>query len=166
MAKTKKTNDVVEEILDSEEEVVEKAKKGRVRKVKYITLYSHFLMKETKHELLGEPIVTKVINEEGIEVEVRQQWARCTRSRHTQLVNLSDIDKKGEKPVTIITVTKETARKYKPTEQYTIGEQIYHEKWDDIGVVQKKEVTGNGGSKITVQFKENHEKILMENLKL
>ena len=55
------------------------AGKKRSRRAKYIILYSPFLMKETKHELIGEPIET----DEG-----RQQWARCTKSHHSQLINL------------------------------------------------------------------------------
>lgn len=34
------------------------ATRKRSRRAKYITLYSPFLMKETKHELIGEPIET------------------------------------------------------------------------------------------------------------
>ena len=34
-------------------------KTARSRKAKYITIYSNFLMKETKHELIGEPVTTE-----------------------------------------------------------------------------------------------------------
>jgi hypothetical protein len=51
----------------------------RAKKAKYVKLFSPFLMKETKHELIGEPME----NSEG-----RRQCARCTVSRHSQLVDL------------------------------------------------------------------------------
>ncbi len=133
------------------------AGKKRSRRAKYITLYSPFLMRETKHELIGEPIET----ENG-----RQQWARCTRSRHSQLINLDAIEAERDKSKAIIHVTPEDARKYSPTEEYSIGDVIYHKIWDDVGIVRAKEVTSTGGKAILVQFEKNSEKRLIENLKI
>ena len=133
------------------------AGKKRSRRAKYITLYSPFLMRETKHELIGEPIET----ENG-----RQQWARCTRSRHSQLINLDAIEAERDKSKAIIHVTPEDARKYSPTEEYSIGDVIYHKIWDDVGIVRAKEVTSTGGKAILVQFEKSSEKRLIENLKI
>lgn len=129
--------------------------KKRSRRAKYITLYSPFLMKETKHELVGEPIET----ETG-----RHQWARCTRSRHSQLVNLDAIEQEQDKSKAVIHITREDARKYNPKEEYQIGDVIFHAVWDDVGIVRAKEVTSNGGKSIVVQFEKNSEKRLIENL--
>lgn len=129
--------------------------KKRSRRAKYITLYSPFLMKETKHELIGEPIET----ESG-----RHQWARCTRSRHSQLVNLDAIEQEQDKSKAVIHITREDARKYNPKEEYQIGDVIFHAVWDDVGIVRAKEVTSNGGKSIVVQFEKNSEKRLIENL--
>lgn len=129
--------------------------KRRSRRAKYITLYSPFLMKETKHELIGEPIET----ENG-----RHQWARCTRSRHSQLVNLDAIEQEQDKSKAIIHITREDAKKYNPREEYKIGDVIYHAVWDDVGIVREKEVTSNGGFSIIVQFEKNNEKRLIEKL--
>lgn len=129
--------------------------KKRSRRAKYITLYSPFLMKETKHELVGEPIET----ETG-----RHQWARCTRSRHSQLVNLDAIEQEQDKSKAVIHITREEARKYNPKEVYQIGDVIFHAVWDDVGIVRAKEVTSNGGKSIVVQFEKNNEKRLIENL--
>lgn len=129
--------------------------KKRSRRAKYITLYSPFLMKETKHELVGEPIET----ESG-----RHQWARCTRSRHSQLVNLDAIEQEQDKSKAVIHITREDARKYNPKEEYQIGDVIFHAVWDDVGIVRAKEVTSNGGKSIVVQFEKNSEKRLIENL--
>jgi hypothetical protein len=111
-------------------------------------------LKETKHELIGEPVVT----EAG-----RQQWARCTRSHHSQLINLDALNKAPDKSKSVINCSKDDARKYSPTENYEIGEVIFHKIWDDIGIVQKKNTTSTGGHAIVVQFEKNLEKILIEN---
>ena len=128
--------------------------KKRSRRAKYLTLYSPFLMKETKHELIGEPIET----EDG-----KHQWARCTRSRHSQLVNLDAIEAETDKSRAVIHISREDAKKYSPKEEYQIGDIIFHSIWDDVGIVRAKEVTSNGGKAIVVQFEKQNEKRLIEN---
>ncbi len=130
------------------------AGRKRSRRAKYITLYSPFLMKETKHELIGEPIET----DKG-----RQQWARCTRSRHSQLINLDAIETEADKAKAVIHISREDARKYSPKDEYQIGDVIFHQVWDDVGIVRAKEVTSTGGNSILVQFEKNSEKRLIEN---
>lgn len=132
------------------------AGKRRTRRAKYITLYSPFLMKETKHELIGEPIET--------EDKGRHQWARCTKSRHSQLVNLDAIEAEQDKSRAVIHISREDARKYSPKEEYKVGDVIHHKVWDDIGIVRAKEVTSNGKTSIIVQFEKNSEKRLIENI--
>lgn len=129
--------------------------KRRTRRAKYITIYSPFLMKETKHELIGEPIETEV---------GRQQWARCTRSRHSQLVNLDAIEAEADKSRAVIHISQEDARRYSPKESYEIGDVLFHTVWEDLGIVRAKEVTSNGGHAIVVQFEKNAEKRLIENM--
>lgn len=128
--------------------------KTRNRRAKYITLYSNFLMKETKHELIGDPVIT----ESG-----KHQWARCTRSHHSQLINLDSIDGENDKSKAIISFTKNDARKYSPRENYSVGDVIFHKVWDDIGIVQRKDTMSTGGNAIIVQFEKNLEKKLIEN---
>ncbi len=111
-------------------------------------------MKETKHELIGEPIET----ETG-----RHQWARCTKSRHSQLVKL-DAMKWIQINLKLLTYFREDARKISPKDEYNIGDVIFHSVWDDVGIVRSKEVTSNGGHAIIVQFEKNNEKKLIENL--
>lgn len=129
-------------------------KKTRSRRAKYVVLYSSFLMKETKHELIGEPVVTDT---------GRHQWARCTRSHHSQLINLDAIEAEHDKSKAIIQFSKDDARKYSPKENYNIGDVIFHKVWDDIGIVQRKDTTSTGGHAIIVQFEKNLEKRLIEN---
>jgi len=132
-------------------------KRTNTRKVKYITLYSNFLMKETKHELIGEPVIT----EKG-----KQQWARCIRSHHSQLVNLDALENETDKSKSVIHYSKDDTKIYSPKEVYEIGDVIFHKIWDDIGIIQSKDTTSSGGNSIIVQFEKNAKKILIENLKI
>ncbi len=131
------------------------AVRKRSRRAKYITLYSPFLMRETKHELIGEPIET----EKG-----RHQWARCTRSRHSQLINLDAIEAEQDKSRAVVHISREDAKKYSPKEEFQVGDVIFHAVWDDVGIVRAKEVTSTGGRAIVVQFEKLSEKRLIENL--
>jgi len=130
-------------------------KKVRAKRTKYITLYSNFLMKDTKHELIGEPVIT----ETG-----RHQWARCTRSHHSQLINLDSMNVVNDKSKAVVSFSKTDARSYSPRENYAIGDVIFHKVWDDIGIVQRKDITSTGGNAIIVQFEKKLEKKLIENL--
>jgi hypothetical protein len=60
-ARAKKTEevDILIEGIEMSATPPPSPKVGRTRKAKYITLYSSFLLKETKHELIGEPVVTE-----------------------------------------------------------------------------------------------------------
>lgn len=132
------------------------AVKRTKRKAKYIVLYSPFLMKDTKHELIGEPIET----EQG-----RQQWARCSVSHHSQLVNLDALQASAEKAMTQIKLAREDSKEYSPRAEYQVGDVIYHKTWDDVGIVRSKEVMSNGRASLLVHFEKNKDKRLVENLK-
>ncbi|RMF33136.1 MAG: hypothetical protein D6747_07555 [Chlorobiota bacterium] len=130
-------------------------KKRRRRTRKYITLYSPFLMKETRHELIGEPTET----EEG-----RMQWARCTVSRHAQLVNLDALEQQQLR-VASIKIEREDAKEYDPRQEYSIGDVIHHREWDDYGSVRAKEIASNGMSILVVIFEKMKERRLVERLR-
>ncbi|MCS7000353.1 MAG: hypothetical protein RML15_06690 [Bacteroidota bacterium] len=131
-------------------------KKRRRRARKYITLYSPFLMKETRHELIGEVMET----EQG-----RMQWARCTVSRHAQLVNLDALEHEQQRVAAAgIKIERENAKAYDPTGEYSIGDVIYHASLDDYGLVRSKEIATNGMSMLVVLFEKNKEKRLVEKL--
>ncbi len=132
------------------------ATKKTKRKAKYIVLYSPFLMKETKHELIGEPIET----DNG-----RQQWARCNVSHHSQLVNLDALQESAEKAMKEIRLAREDSKEYSPKAEYQVGDVIYHKTWDDVGIVRAKEVMSNGRASLLVHFEKNKDKRLVENLK-
>ncbi len=132
------------------------APKKTKRKAKYMVLYSPFLMKDTKHELMGEPTET----EAG-----RMQWARCTVSRHMQMINLDTLANSAEKKVTEIKLAREDSKEYSPKNVYKVGDVIYHKVWDDVGIVRAKEVMSNGRGAVLVHFEKNKEKRLVENFK-
>jgi hypothetical protein len=131
--------------------------KKRTRRAKYITIYSPFLMKETKHELVGEPIET----DHG-----KIQWAKCTKSRHSQLINLDRIQQEKDKAKAVEHFTQDDAKTYDPHEEYEQGDVIFHPKWNDMGVIRSKGVTSGGKNTIIVEFKTLGEKTLIENLSL
>ena len=140
-------------MAEAEEKKVEKK---RTRKAKYITIYSPFLMRETKHELIGEPME----QETG-----RTQWARCTVSHHSQLINLDAIQAQQDKNKTFdIRISREDSKQYSPKKVFDVGDVIYHKMWDDVGIVRAKEVMTNGGNAIVVLFEKAKEKRLVENL--
>ncbi len=133
-------------------------KKRRRRARKYITIYSPFLMKDTRHELIGEVMET----EQG-----RMQWARCTVSRHAQLVNLDALEhEQQQQRVASIKIERENAKKYDPRNEYDIGDVIYHSAWDDYGLVRSKEIATNGQSLLVVLFEKNKEKRLVERISI
>ena len=148
--RAKKAAKVVE--VDGEEVAPKKTK----RKAKYMVLYSPFLMKETKHELIGEPTET----EQG-----RMQWAKCSVSRHMQMINLDTLASNAEKKVTEIKLAREDSKEYSPKNVYKVGDVIYHKAWDDVGIVRAKEIISNGRSSVLVHFEKNKEKRLIENFK-
>ncbi len=130
-------------------------RKRRTRKAKYIVLHSPFLMKETKHELIGDPIV---------HAGARQQWARCTRTHHSQLVNLDEIEAKENQVEEEVAFSKESALPYDPRREYNIGDVIFHNVWNALGRVSRKEITSNGSHAIVVMFEDKREKRLIEKL--
>lgn len=132
-----------------------KPRKKRTRKNKYITLHSPFLMKETKHELIGDPILNG---------GRRQQWARCTRTHHSQLVDLDELDAKASSAEQDFVISRENAVAYNPREEYNIGDTIFHNVWNAVGRVSRKEITSNGSHAIVVQFEDRTEKRLIEKL--
>ncbi len=132
-----------------------KPTRKRTRRAKYINIYSPFLMKETKHELIGEPIETG---------QGKLQWARCTKSRHSQLVNLDRVQQEQDKAKAIEHFTKEDAKQYSPQDTYAQGDVIFHKVWDDVGVIRSKEVASSGKNCIIVEFMKLGEKRLIEAL--
>lgn len=105
----------------------------------------------TKMELVG-----------AVENQPDKTWYRCTRCRHSVLLDLAELKRTEEeakkKP------EREDCAEYSPRETYTVGQAIFHTEWDDFGKVISKEKTSGGGSAIVVSFQRLGERRLLENL--
>jgi len=102
------------------------------------------------------------------EMETGKVWFRCTRCRHSSLVNLAELKRTesgSTKPVDLSNISIDECTQYSPDKTYAVGEAIYHEEWKDIGRVTAKETISNGGRAIVVVFEKSGERKLIENLK-
>lgn len=98
------------------------------------------------------------------EPEDNKGWFECTRCHHSFCIDLNTIieDKKEQKEIP----EKENCIEYSPLKEYSPGDGIFHAEWDDVGLVESKEVISNGNSVIVVRFKNSGVKKLVENLKI
>ena len=94
--------------------------------------------------------VTKmeIKSDAGADAESTKRWAKCKKCKQTLSIDLVEIEKNvkpkasfydGEKSVT-----------YSPALSYRVGDSIFHEAWNDVGVVVSKEFISNGRSSILV----------------
>ncbi|MBW7889374.1 MAG: hypothetical protein H3C35_13640 [Bacteroidetes bacterium] len=117
-------------------------------KTKYVVQLCTSCGREAKMEIIGSIV--------GSETKT---WYRCTRCRHSILID-SELQKKNNP----LAVTRDSCINYSPEKEFHIGEAIYHSDWDDMGTVKSKERTSNGGNAIWVSFEKNGLKKLIENL--
>lgn len=128
---------------------------ARAKQSKYITLSNlcELCVTPIKFELVGDATG----QEEG------KRWAKCSKCHHTMMIDMMVIE--GERRATKeVNVSVEDCIPYSPKSVYTIGDAIYHKKWDDVGTVVSKELTSNGSQAIVVAFSKIGEKRLVENL--
>lgn len=98
------------------------------------------------------------------EPEENKGWFECTRCHHSFCIDLNTIneEKKESKEIP----EKENCIEYSPLKEYSPGDGIFHAEWDDVGLVESKEIISNGNSVIVVRFKNSGVKKLVENLKI
>lgn len=123
-------------------------------KTKYVTYECPYCHKQTKMEVLAA----------GNENQLPQgkQWYRCTRCKHSVLLQPADIE--AAKAAMKATIVRENCIPYSNDKTYTIGQDIYHSEWDDVGRVIRKERTSGGIQIIVVAFEKAGEKRLVENM--
>jgi hypothetical protein len=92
-----------------------------------------------------------------------KKWAKCKSCKQTQVIDLNDIVV-SVKPDFDNIETKHS-KNYSPSEEYFVGDVIYHKAWDDYGVVINKMLISDGKSSITVEFKKSGIKKLIESHK-
>ena len=124
-------------------------------RIKNIEAFCGFCNTTTKMELSG--IAT--LSTDG------RKWAKCKKCKQTTIVQIDDTPKSRKKP-SDEEFSLENATKYSPQSSYTIGDNIYHERWDDFGVVLAKEKLSNGTNSILVKFQKSGPKKLIETITL
>ncbi len=124
--------------------------KPKVSRKKNINKHCLYCEKITKMEVVGEM--------ENVDGKI---WYKCTRCRHMNL--LEKIDTQSEQEINFDT---ENIIDYKPSQEYKIGQIIFHEALNDTGKIISKTKVSNGNNAIVVIFKNNGQKTLIENLKI
>jgi len=125
-------------------------------KTKFATYECAYCRKTTKMELVGE------MQTEGSEEPAQKAWYRCTRCKHSALIDKQSIQhsKKGD----ISNIDKTACTTYSRELVFTVGQAIYHTGWDDVGKVTAKQKTSDGTQSITVSFEKLGERRLIENM--
>ena len=125
-------------------------------KTKYIMHDCAYCHKQTKMEHVGGMMT------EGQEGEPQKIWYRCTRCKHSALLNVGSLakDKKGSS----VKIERTNCTDYSKEKTYSVGQEIYHTGLDDVGRVIRKDKTSNGTHSITVSFEKAGERKLLESI--
>lgn len=125
-------------------------------KSKYIIHQCAYCHKQTKMELVGE------MQNEGAVAPSQKVWFRCTRCKHSALLDAVSVQK--EKNASIIKIERNECIEYSKEKVFSLGQAIYHAELDDMGKVIKKDKMSNGIHSITVSFEKLGERKLIENV--
>lgn len=125
-------------------------------KTKYMVADCAYCHKPTKMELVGEQQV------EGTEEPSPKAWYRCTRCKHSALVDrhVTGKMKNGDGAK----IDRTSCTPYSKDLVFKVGQVIYHTEWDDVGRVVAKQKTSDGTQAITVSFEKLGERRLIENV--
>jgi len=130
-------------------------KECAMAKTKYMSYECAYCRKTTKMELVGET------QTEGSEEPALKAWYRCTRCKHSALLDKPiPVSKKGDQSK----IEKSACVTYSRGLVFKVGQAIYHEEWDDVGKVTAKQKISAGMQSITVSFEKLGERRLIENM--
>lgn len=119
-------------------------------KTKNIEAYCSFCAVVTKMEVSGvNPADEKV-------------WAKCKKCKQTMLIEPKDAEKVVK--LSAKTMSTDNLLTYSPKDSFEVGDTIFHQKWDDCGVVLSKESLADGKTSITVDFQKSGLKKLLTNI--
>lgn len=118
-------------------------------KVKNVEAFCKFCNGVRKMEITGE-----------VAEDVNKKWAKCKKCKQTMIISLSD-DVIVQK-ISLEGIENENCTTYSPTKTFELGENIFHENWNDFGKVVSKEVLSNGQKSISVEFQKSGNKKLIE----
>ncbi len=89
-------------------------------------------------------------------------WLRCTGCNKTTFLKTVEYQQLVAARKAPRVVTNGECVKYDPTQNFMIGQQLYHPIWDDRGEVLRKLTTSEGESTIVVSFSRLGERTLVE----
>ncbi|HWP81628.1 MAG TPA: hypothetical protein VNN76_03130 [Bacteroidota bacterium] len=124
-------------------------------KSKYMQHYCAYCHRETKMALVGE------MQAEGNEGEAARVWYRCTRCKHSALL---DRPAQKSKNSGLAEIDHSSFVEYSKEKVFTLGQTIFHSEWNDYGRVTAKHKISSGTSSITVTFEKLGERRLLENV--
>lgn len=124
-------------------------------KTKYILHDCAYCHKQTKMELVGE------MTSEGVQTESLKFWYRCTRCKHSALMEGSWLVK--DKKAVLPAIDRAGCTEYSADKVFSVGQEIYHPDLDDVGRVVRKDKTSGGIHSIVVSFERTGERKLLEN---
>ncbi len=127
-------------------------------KTKYISFECPYCHRLAKLEYVG------LAAEKANEANAQKAWYRCARCKHSVLIAVAEIESRKKSAMTAI--IRENCTPYSKEKIFAIGQEIYHEEWDDVGRIVRKDKTTNGVHTIVVAFEKSGEKKLIENLAL
>ncbi|MBI3006262.1 MAG: hypothetical protein HYY49_12730 [Ignavibacteriales bacterium] len=127
-------------------------------KSKYIMHQCAYCHKQAKMELVGG------MQNEGDAEPPQKVWYRCTRCKHSALLDAVTVQK--EKNGSVVKIERSECMEYSKEKAYSVGQAIYHAELDDVGKVIKKDKMSNGIHSITVSFEKLGERKLIENVRL
>ncbi|MBA4250461.1 MAG: hypothetical protein C0425_02835 [Chlorobiaceae bacterium] len=97
----------------------------------------------------------------GTTVAEGKRWAKCKKCKQTVLIVLEE--KPKDSKAAFEEMRNEEVKSYSPLSSFNIGQSLYHEKWNDFGVVLSKEILSDGKKSITVEFEKLGQKKLLAN---
>lgn len=126
-------------------------------KTKYIEHFCAYCHKDTKMELVGE---MQVEGKEGDEFRV---WFRCTRCKHSALIERPNTQK--QRNGSAAQIDRVSFVEYSKNKVFMVGQTIFHSEWNDYGRVMAKRRISSGTSSITVAFEKLGERRLLEDVR-
>ena len=125
-------------------------------KIKYIMHQCAYCRRETKMEFIGgQPSDTT-------STEISKIWYRCCKCKHSALLTLSP--ESQTKKRRSVPIDRNQCTPYAKEKVFSVGENIYHSEWDDVGKVIRKDRMSNGEPSIIVTFEKFGERKLLENI--
>jgi len=100
---------------------------------------------------------------ENKDAETVKLWYRCGKCKHSGLLTLSPASQTKKKNQ-VVAINREQCTSYSKEKTFTVGEQIYHSDFDDMGRVVRKDKMSNGVHSIVVAFEKLGERKLLENI--